>query len=966
MTEHRPGIIDASPSHHVQRPDRPRPAWSGVLRGLREARGVTQDGWAAQVGYGRATVQRWERGEAVPGADATEALVTLCRELGLLRRFERGRLTGLSVTAELLRELLAEARFEVAPGSLSGELGGADSTDEDGSAVAPGPSQDPRKASSAPPHNLPIFLSSFIGRDPELRSIKELLHSTRLLTLVGAGGCGKTRLALQIGLDLTSDYVDGVWLIDLAPLAAPDLLPHIVATTLGVATAPDESILTALVTALKIKELLLLLDNCEHLIGACAQLAEAVLQQCPDVRILATSREALRIAGEVHWRVPPLAAPPEDAGMSLGVVTQYDAARLLLERASSVLPAFQPQESEASAIARICRRLDGLPLALELAAPLVAVLSVDQIADRLDRRFQVLLEGSRTALPRHQTLAALVNWSYDLLDEAQRTLFRRLAVFAGDFSLEAVETVCVGDDVAPDAVVHLVLRLVEKSLVVAEPGVAGGGRYRLLETLRQFGWERLDVTGEAELLGEHHAQYYLALAEEGERGLYGQNQVSWLWRLDRDHDNLRAAVTWLERKGQIEAALRLAGALAHFWGVRGYYAEGRAHLTRLLARTAGAKCSVERGKALWGMGALADRQGDYRVVGPFLEQSLAVASQVGDRVTAIRVLASLGLWAMTQLDFGRARLWVEEALARARELGDGSCLALALRQLAWLEAMQGEDERARAHAEELLTLCRQTGDSWHAGWALTVLGNIAFYRADYGTARAHFEEKLTIARTLGDRSSIANGLIYLGLVDAEQDARLAARARFEEGLAIYRDRGDKVGIAFATSNLCTLALADGGLRPARAFADESLTAARGAAGAADIQVMALLCNGDDALAEGDVAAAWLNFAEGLTLLHPDACSGLAAQVLQALARVAAARNQPARALRLAAQAAAVGAWGPILRPPSIDKDYLEQALATMSTTPSRLSPEAQVTAWGEGEAMTLDQAFEYALEEEHA
>jgi DNA-binding XRE family transcriptional regulator len=322
MTEHRPGIIDASPRHHAQRPDPSRPAWSDVLRGLREACSVTQDGWAAQIGYGRATVQRWERGEARPGAVATEALVTLCRERGLLRRFERGRLTGLTVTAELLRELLAEARIEAEPGSSSGEHRGSGPNEEARSTTEPRATEGPRRANAAPPHNLPIHLSSFIGRGAELRAIKEALSSSRLLTLSGAGGCGKTRLALQIGLDLASEYVDGVWLVDLAPLADPDLLPHIVATTLGVATAPDESIRTALVTALKPKELLLLLDNCEHLVRACAQIAEAVLQQCPDVRILATSREALSIAGEVHWRVPPLAAPPEDMVASLGVVAQ--------------------------------------------------------------------------------------------------------------------------------------------------------------------------------------------------------------------------------------------------------------------------------------------------------------------------------------------------------------------------------------------------------------------------------------------------------------------------------------------------------------------------------------------------------------------------------------------------------------------------------------------------------------------
>ncbi|HEX5417567.1 MAG TPA: tetratricopeptide repeat protein, partial [Chloroflexota bacterium] len=730
-----------------------------------------------------------------------------------------------------------------------------------------------------------------------------------------------------------------------------------IARTLGIAAAPGESSAATLVAALGGRQLLLLLDNCEHLVEASAQLAEDILQHCPGARILATSREALEIPGEVRRGVPPLAVPPDDAALPLGEVTRYAAARLFIDRARAVLPTFEPREGEARALARLCRRLDGIPLAIELAAAQVAVLSVQQIEARLDQRFQLLLGGSRTALPRHQTLSALVAWSYDLLGEAERRVFERLSVFTGTFSLEAIEEVGGGADIAPAAVVPLLARLVGKSLVVAEPDAAGSPCYRLLETLRQFGWERLAAAGQAEEAAERHARHYLALAQAGERGMRGPDQVEWLQRLDAEHDNLRAGLAWLERNGQIPAALRLAGSLTLFWAIRGYYSEGRAHLERLLAYDRATENYPERGKALWGIGTLAARQGDTDVLRSCFEESLACATRAGDRLTIIG--AAIGL-ARCEADtnLGRARDWLTIALGHALAVGDRSSLAAILITRSILAAHEGQIVAAQTIAEEAVAMSREIGDAWQLGWALHFAAAFVLARGDYATARARFEEMLKLARALGDRSTIANALTYLGQVAVEEHTPEGASARFAEALAIYRDRGDQAGIVLAASRLAGVYLAEGDVNLARSLAEESLLASADAG--THSRAVALLGRGDVALAAGDVAAARQYFVEGLSLLDLAGPVGPIAQFLLALARVAAARNQQRRALRLIGRADTAPGWPP-LRPASVDRHLLDQALARLQAEAGGLTAEEQLAARAEGAAMTTGQAVGYAL-----
>jgi predicted ATPase/DNA-binding SARP family transcriptional activator len=434
--------------------------------------------------------------------------------------------------------------------------------------------------------NLPTPLTSFVGREQEIAHLKALLSNTRLLTVTGAGGSGKTRLAIQVAKELIQNFQEGVWWVDLAPLIDPSHVPQAMAQVLGVRESPYTTLSETLLNFLRPKELLLVLDNCEHLVTRCAELAAEILSNCPKVQIMATSREALRIDGETVWQVPtlslpPLRLPPGDA------LTVYEAIRLFVERAVAVNGKFSLNAENAPAVAEICRRLDGIPLAIELAAARIKVLAPERIAARLDNRFDLLTVGSRVALPRHQTLRLTFDWSHELLTEAERVLFRRLSVFVGGFNLEAAEEVCADEKIEAPRVLELVSHLVDKSLITAEPQ-QGERRFRLLETGREYAREKLGESGEAGRLRKRHFNFFLRLAEEAEPKLTSAERLSWLERLESEHDNLRAALEWSQdQAGRREAMLRLAGSLYWFWHFGGHVAEGRRGLERVLARSPG-------------------------------------------------------------------------------------------------------------------------------------------------------------------------------------------------------------------------------------------------------------------------------------------------------------------------------------------------------------------------------------------
>ncbi len=471
------------------------------------------------------------------------------------------------------------------------------------------------------------------------------LRHQYLLTLTGAGGVGKTRLALQVAAQVFEVFKDGVWLVQLASVSDPSLVPQTVASALGVREQAGRPLQATLVDHLQAKHALLLVDNCEHLLTACATLVEALLVACSSLRSLATSREPLGLTGELIYRVPSLSFPDLHDGVSVERLAAHEAVRLFVERAAFALPDFVLTPENAHPVAEICRRLDGIPLAIELAAARVKGASVRQIAARLDDRFRLLARGSTTALPRHRTLRAAMDWSYDLLSEPERTLLRRLTVFADGWTLEAAEAVCTGDGIAGADVADLLTRLVDQSLAVMERQ-DGDTRYRLLETVRQYGWEKLTEMGETGPVRERHAHWYLNLAEQAEPMLRGPQQSVWLARLEADHGNLRAALEW-SRNGSEDRdqLLRLAGALWRFWNVRGYLSEGREWLQAALEGSSDAPAAL-RAKAVFGAGVLAFWQRDNIRAGPLIEQALALTRDLNDgpaMADCPRILAQV-LW----------------------------------------------------------------------------------------------------------------------------------------------------------------------------------------------------------------------------------------------------------------------------------------------------------------------------------
>ena len=602
-------------------------------------------------------------------------------------------------------------------------------------------------------HNLPGQLTSFIGREGEIASARRLLSETRLLTLTGTGGAGKSRLALQVAADALEDYPDGVWLVELAPLTNPALLPQTLAAVLSAGEESDRPLRETLIALLRPKTLLLILDNCEHLVDACARLAEDLLRACPHLHLLATSREALEIGGETTLPVSSLPVP--SPSLPLDSLARFESVRLFVDRATSVLPAFRLSAGNAPAVAQVCARLDGIPLALELAAARVKVLSPEQISARLDDRFQLLSGGSRTALPRQQTLRALIDWSYDLLLPAEQVLLRRLSVFSGGWPLEAAETVCAGAGVDERDVLDLLSRLVAKSLVIVEPPEDGQVRYHLQENLRQYARQRLAQTDEEPALAARHCTFFLTLAEEAEQQLKGPHQASWLNRLERDHDNFRAALAFcqaaLEPK---ETGLRLASALYRFWYVRGYLSEGLRWLETALA-LAGDVPDDLRAKVCTAAGVLTWALGDAAPSHAYHEESLGLYRALGDNVGIARALANLGLVASQEENYALARALLEESLALYREVGTPSDVALMLNNLGNLLIEQKEFAAARSYCEESLHLSRISHNEKMINASLHNLGVVAEKMKNHSVALKYYLESLTRQQEFGDSHGIA-------------------------------------------------------------------------------------------------------------------------------------------------------------------------------------------------------------------
>ncbi len=596
----------------------------------------------------------------------------------------------------------------------------------------------------ARPNNLPIQLTSFIGREREIAQVRGFLSTTRLLTLTGAGGAGKSRLAFQVAAEALEDFTNGVWVVELASITDPALVAQAVASVLSVSEEPTRPLTDTLQDYLRPRSLLLILDNCEHLRAACAQLATALLHECPNLRILVTSRIALGVPGETLWRAPSLSLPDPGRLPSLDQVPQYEAVRLFVERARAGQQLFALTAENAPAVVKICHRLDGMPLAIELAAARTRVLSVEQIAARLDDRFRLLTGGSSSALPRHQTLHATMEWSYGLLSEKERKVFRRLSVFAGGWTLVPAEVICSGDGLESGEILDLLAQLVDKSLVTMETR-GGEARYRLLETVRQYSRDRLQEAGETDHVRRRHRDLYLELAEEGDAGLRGAHEGAWLRRLEVEHDNLRAALDWskVEECGA-EAELRLVRALEWFWHLLGNWSEGRTRLEEAIRRSSDQSRYLP--KALVGAARLAYRQGDR----------------------------------------GRARVLCETGLALARALGDGGATACFLLWLGILAMAEADHARAMPLLDHSLTIYREIGDQWWTVEALSFLGTAAMEQHDYGKAAALYQESLAVSRETGNTNNIATALRNIGHLALRLGDHDRAEACYLETLLLYR------------------------------------------------------------------------------------------------------------------------------------------------------------------------------------
>jgi non-specific serine/threonine protein kinase len=661
-----------------------------------------------------------------------------------------------------------------------------------------------------PQHNLPVSLTSFVGRARELTEIKEQLTSARLLTLLGAGGSGKTRLALQAASEVLPDYPDGVWLVELAALSDPNLLAQEVADVLKVKEQPGQSLLQTLTEALANRKLLLILDNCEHLLAGCAQFADRLLRQCRGIAMLATSREGLNISGEHLYRVQALEVPDLTALPPLEELGQTAAVRLFVERATAARPGFALTAENAVGVVRICRQLDGLPLALELAAARVRALPIEQLEVRLNDRFRLLTGGSRTALPHQQTLRALIDWSYDLLQESEQALLCRCSVFSGGWTLEAAEQVCAGAaSSAPDngrtiedwEVLDLMTALSDKSLAIYEE-TGGVARYHMLETIRQYAVERLaGHPGGADVWSRQHRDYYLQLAEQGHPHITGPEPAHWLERFESENDNFRQALSALHEDAQgAEDELRLVRALQPFWMARGYLTEGRSLSEQALNRPEASARTIIRADACDGAGTLANMQGDYTEAVRRFTEGLEIRREQENREGVARSLNNLGQVSAHLGDHETARRNYEESLELHKALGNRDGIANLLQDLGVLAFYQGDHEAAERSFKEALALRRAAGET-NLIRLLTNLGVIAENRGDYEAARRSYEEGLRQAREVKDRFAINVQLYQMGNLTHLLGEHEQAIQFLEESLALSRDLGDRYGTALALQGL---------------------------------------------------------------------------------------------------------------------------------------------------------------------
>ena len=905
----------------------------------------------------------------------------------------------------------ALAQFEACKRSLKSELGVEPSAELVRLYESIRNNQPPEtKQEKTHPHNLPAQLTSFIGREKEIERVDDLLKKNRLVTLTGPGGTGKTRLSLQIAAELLEDFPDGVWLVELAPIADPDLVTQTAANSLGMHLSAGPQTFSFLVDYLQPKRLLMIFDNCEHLIATCARLVDALLHACSNLSILVSSREALGIEGETSFLVPPLTTPEIHQQPNLDELAQYEAIRLFVERAGIASPGFQLTADNSPTIVQVCQRLDGIPLAIELAATRLKLLSVDEIALRLEDRFRLLTGGSRVALPRYQTLRASIDWSYELLSAPERLLLLRLSVFAGGWFLEAAEYVGCGEVIESYEVLELLGGLVNKSLVFVESETGLTTRYRMLETIRQYAQEKLVEAGQAEVVRDRHLQYYLELAEKVEWKIRGPDQARLLEQLEADLDNLRLALAWsLEGKGKAgwnpELGLRLAAALQWFWHCRGWHEEGLEWLERLLLAEAEApgeipapfaqvktrawalrvagyfafclwdfrKAAVlsERSRnifaslgpegkrgyayAQYTLAEIAEDHGNPLQAKILFEESLAIFQEVGDQFAISECLEFLGMSAYRDQKFEQARKYFEEDLAIRREIGDQDGTANVLYLLGKREARQNEYGKARKLWEESRKMFSQVQDIWAITWVIQELGNLNWMEGNYAQAAQDFDEILVTGRSTGNLSAISVGIYALGNLHLSQGDCDRAASLFEEYLSFGHKMGSKNLIRDSLLWLGRLAWVQNDFSQAIQQYSEALVISR-ELGDQFIEAIVLCGLGKASLAGGNTESAHEYFAKALELLPMSYFIDEGEEILEGIAFLAIIQHQAQRAACLLGSTQALYDHDSFQYPP---KNRLERENA-IACLRQALGEEAFTKAWEEGRAMTLEQAVAYA------